>query len=258
MAIKKTGQHPSKNLDLITYLCYLLSMNNKINGKIISKKNIILVSIALTLTLVSVPYYVKIKENQKKLIRTRPLSITSLKDSLELKKVNIDAACIDSSILTNDVIDLSNSELKEKFTYLCEDQKMAKELEENFSTNSDYKYFLDCAKRHAANMQQITTDLKEHYTEDYKQLNFNKDNQESILNKYLKHPRASYLMAQCESKMEALYWRSIINSSKVEDLKFCQQITEDCINGKTKAEECPTNFKAHHDECVKKLGEMKH
>ena len=224
----------------------------------LKKKNITLLSATFILALILAYFYIQTKDNNKKLIRTQPLSIISLKDSLELKKVNIDAACVDSSILTSDVIDLSNSELKERFTYLCEDQKMAKELEENFSTNSDYKYFLDCAKRHANNMQQITTDLKEHYTEDYTQLNFNKDNQEAILNKYLKHPRSSYLMAQCESKMEALYWRSIINSQKVEDLKFCQQITEDCINGKTKIEECPTNFQAHHDECVKKLGKMKH
>lgn len=196
-------------------------------------------------------------EAKKKLIVTQPFAIASLRDSLVLKKINIEAACINPSTVSS-IVDLSNSDLKERFTYLCEDQTIAKKLEESFSTNTDYSYFLNCAKMHTTNMQQITNDLKEHYPEDYKQLNFNKENQESILLKYLKHPGTAYLMAQCEAKSEALYWRSVINSGKVEDLKFCLKITEDCISGKSKLEECPANFQSYHDECSKKLGAMKH
>ena len=222
------------------------------------KKNIILaISIATVTTLASVYFYMANKKAQQKLIPTQPLTITSLRELLELKGVNVSAACANPTALTSDLIDFTDSDLKKRFTYLCDDQKMSKELEENFSTNSDYKYFLNCAKTHAATMQQITNDLKNHYHEDYKNLNFNKNDKENILNKYLKHPKTAYLMSQCESKAEALYWRTIISSKKVEDLKFCLEITQDCISGKTKAEECPANFKAHYDECNKKLDELK-
>lgn len=197
-------------------------------------------------------------EAKKKLIVTQPFAVASLRESLVLKNVNIEGACANPSAVSSNLIDLSNSDLKEKFTYLCEDLTIAKKLEENFSTNTDYSYFLNCAKMHATNMQQITNDLKEHYPEDYKNLNFNKENQESILLKYLKHPNTAYLMAQCEAKSEALYWKSIVNSGKVEDLKFCLQTTEDCISGKSKPEECPANFQSYHDECSKNLGGMKH
>lgn len=223
------------------------------------KKNLILtISTVIVIFIASSYFYMKNVEAKKKLISTRPVAIASLRESLELKKVNIEEACANPSALSKGVIDLSNSDLKERFTYLCEDQTITKKLEENFSTNTDYSYFLNCAKTHTVNMQQITSDLKEHYPEDYKLLNFSKENQESVLLKYLKHPNSAYLMAQCEAKTEALYWKSIINSGKVEDLKFCLQTTEDCISGKAKVEECPANFQSYHAECSKKLNNMKH
>lgn len=223
------------------------------------KKNVILTfSAALVITLASVYFYMKNIEAKKKLIPTQPFAVATLRESLTLKNVSIDGACANPDALTKDIIDLSIPDLKERFTYICEDQEIAKKLEENFSSNTDYKYFINCAKTHATNMQQITADLKEHYPADYKELNFNKEHQEAILMKYLKHPKAAFLMAQCESKSEALYWRSIIDSGKVEDLKFCQKITEECINGQINPEECPVNFKTYHDECVKKLDGMKH
>jgi hypothetical protein len=223
------------------------------------KKNLILkISTVIFIIIASSYFYMKNIEAKKKLIVTQPVSVASLRESLVLKKVNVEGACANPSLLGKDIIDLSNPDLKTRFTYLCEDLSIAKKLEENFSTNTDYSYFLNCAKMHTTNMQQITSDLKEHYSEDYKKLNFSKENQESILLKYLKHPNTAYLMAQCEAKAEALYWRSIINSGKVEDLKFCLQTTEDCIGGKSKPEECPANFQSYHDECSKKLNSMKH
>lgn len=224
------------------------------------KKSIIIKIIAATLIASTTTYlYVKSdKDKKKKLAITQPFAITSLRESLEVKGVNLEGACANPTSLSKDLLDLTNSDSKQRFTYLCEDIEMAKKLEENFNTNSQYSYFLDCAKIHATNMQQITDDLKTFYPEDYKDLNFNKEKQESILVKYLKHPKSAFLMAQCESKTEALYWRSIIDSGKVEDLKFCQKITEECIQGIMKDQECPANFKSYHDECSKKLNEMKH
>ena len=223
------------------------------------KKNILLtVGLVSLLASISIYFYMKNIEDKKKLIPTQPHSIAAFRESLESKKINLEEACANPSIVSIAVIDFSKPDLKEKFTYLCEDREMSKKLEENFSTSTDYNYFLSCAKIHAENMQQVTKDLKEHYPEDYKLLNFSKENQESVLLKYLKHPNSAYLMAQCESKAEALYWKSVINSGKVEDLKFCMKITEDCISGKSKPEECPANFQSYHDECNKKLGGMKH
>ena len=103
-------------------------------------------------------------------------------------------------------------------------------------------------------MQQLMRDLQEHYPEDYKNLNFKS---EDILLKYLKHPDSAYLQVQCESKSEALYWKSLSQSDKVEDLQFCIQTTQECISGKSKPEECPTDFKKYHDECSKKFNTMK-
>lgn len=223
------------------------------------KKNLIVTSsIAVVIALASSYFYLKNKEAKKKLIVTQPFSIAALRESLEQKHIGLEAACANPSAVTKDIIDLSNDDLKERFTYLCEDIQLAKKLEENFSSNTDYKYFLECAKIHTSNMTQITNDLKAHYPEDYKNLNFSKENQEAILLKYLKHPNSAFLMAQCEAKTEALYWSSLINSGKVEDLKFCLQVTEDCIGGKSKPEECPVNFQSYHDECTKKLNSMKH
>ena len=216
------------------------------------------VSIAVVITFISAFFNIINKERNKKLITTQPWVITSLRESIEIKGIKLEDACANSSSLSKDTINLEDSDIKQRFTYLCEDIEKARILEENFSNNLEYNYFLNCAKIHAANMQQITDDLKAHYPEDYKELNFNKEKQENILVKYLKHPKSAFLMAQCESKTEALYWRSIINSSKVEDLKFCQKITEECINGVIEASECPTNFKNYHDECTKKLNKMKH
>jgi hypothetical protein len=223
------------------------------------KKNLIVTSsIAVVIALCASYFYLQNKEAKKKLIVTQPFAIAALRESLEQKHIGLEAACTNPGAVTKDIIDLSSDELKTRFTYLCEDMQIAKRLEENFATNTDYKYFLDCAKSHTANMMQMTNDLKAHYPEDYKNLNFSKDNQEAILLKYLKHPNSAYLMAQCEAKTEALYWRSIINSGKVEDLKFCLQTTEDCMGGKSKSEECPANLQNYHDECSKKLNKMKH
>lgn len=223
------------------------------------KKNIIISScVVLVVALTSVYFYKKNAEAKRKLIITRPVAIVALRESIEQKNVVLAAACSNPEALGKDIIDLSNSDLKTRFTYLCEDIELSKKLEENFNSNTDYKYFLNCAKTHAANIQQIMSDLKAHYPEDYKQLNSSKENQESILVKYLKHPKSAYLMAQCESKTEALYWRGIIDSGKVEDLKFCLQTTEDCMGGKSKPEECPANFQKYHEECTLKLNAMKH
>lgn len=224
------------------------------------KKNL-LIKIIVAIIIASTTTYFYIKSNQakkKKLIPTQPFAITALRESLEVKGVNLEGACVNPLSLSKDLIDLKDSDLKERFTFLCEDIEIAKKLEENFSTNKEYKYFLNCAKTHAANMQQITDDLKAFYPEDYKQLNFNKEQQENILVKYLKHPKSAFLMAQCESKTEALYWRSIIDSGKVEDLKFCLKITEECIAGQLKGVDCPANFQVYHDECTQKLNGMKH
>ncbi len=222
------------------------------------KKIIITASIVVTLTFVSAYFFIKSKEKNKKLVNTQPWDIVSLRDSLEKKGVILVDACINSASLSRDIINLENPELSQRFTYLCEDIERFKDLEVNYNTNLDYTYFLKCAKIHAENMQQISEDLKKHYPEDYKELNFNKNKQESILAKYLKHPKSAELMAQCEAKTEALYWRSIVQSSKVEDLKFCQKITEECMNGIVEISECPTDFKNYHAECTKKLKEMKH
>lgn len=183
------------------------------------KKNLIVTSsIAVVIALASSYFYLKNKEAKKKLIVTQPFSIAALRESLEQKHIGLEAACANPSAVTKDIIDLSNDDLKERFTYLCEDIQLAKKLEENFSSNTDYKYFLECAKIHTSNMTQITNDLKAHYPEDYKNLNFSKENQEAILLKYLKHPNSAFLMAQCEAKTEALYWSSLINSGKVEEI----------------------------------------
>lgn len=223
------------------------------------KKNLIIgTSVVSVIILGAVYFYFKNIEDKKKLIPTQPYAIAALRESLETKGVDIKTACENPVTLSSSVLDLSKEDLKKRFTFLCEDYEISKKLEENFGTSTDYKYFLNCAKSHFTNMQQIMSDLKEHYPADYKDLNFSKENQEKILMKYLKHPNTAYLMAQCEAKTEALYWRSIINSGKVEDLKFCVQTTEDCLGGKTKSEECPANVQAVHDECSKKLGEMKH
>lgn len=223
------------------------------------KKNIILkVVTALIIASASTYFYIKSDEAKKKrLLPTQPFAITALRESLEQKGVNLEGACANPASLSKDLIDLKDSDLKKRFTYLCDDIQIAKKLEENFSTNTDYVYFLNCAKAHAANMQQITDDLKTYYPDDYKELNF-KEKQESILVKYLKHPKSAFLMAQCESKTEALYWKSIIDSGKVEDLKFCLKITEECIGGQLKDKDCPANFKEYHDTCTKKLNGMKH
>ena len=224
------------------------------------KKNLIIkITTAIIIASASLYFYIKSAEDKKKReIPTQPFSIVTLRESLELKGVNLEGACANPASLSKDLIDLSDSDLKQRFAYLCEDIEIAKKLEENFNTNTDYSYFLNCAKMHAANMQQITNDLKAHYPEDYKELNFNKEKQENILTKYLKHPKSAFLMAQCETKTEALYWRTIINSGKVEDLKFCQRITEECISGQIKPEECPANFKSYHEECTKKLKALSH
>ena len=200
----------------------------------------------------------KNKEDKRKLVLTQPWAITSLRESLELKGIKVEEACANPASLNSEVINLENTNLNLRFSYLCEDIEIAKKLEENFSTNLEYDYFLNCAKLHATNMQQITNDLKAYYPEDYKALNFSSEKQEITLVKYLKHPKSAFLMAQCESKTEALYWRSIINSSKVEDLKFCQKITEECISGAVEASECPAKFKDYHEECTEKLNKMKH
>lgn len=224
-------------------------------------KNKLILKVVCAVVIASASTYMYIKSDEakkKKLALTQPFAITALRESLEHKGVNLEGACANPASLTKDLIDLKDSDLKEKFTYLCEDIEIAKKLEENFSTNTEYKYFLNCAKTHAANMQQITDDLKTFYPEDYKLLNFNKEQQENILIKYLKHPKSAFLMAQCESKTEALYWRSIIDSGKVEDLKFCLKITEECISGQLTGVDCPANFKAYHDECTQKLNGMKH
>lgn len=102
-------------------------------------------------------------------------------------------------------------------------------------------------------MQIIVQDLKEHYPEDYKALNFQ---QENVLLKYLKHPASVYIQVQCEAKAEALYWNSIVNSGKVEDLKFCLETLEGCVHGTTKAEECPAKFQNYYDECTAKFRKM--
>lgn len=224
-------------------------------------KNKIILKVVIAVLIASASTYLYIKsaeDKKRRLAPTQPFAITTLRESLEHKGVSLEGACANPASLTKDLIDLKDSDVKERFTFLCEDIEIAKKLEENFSTNSDYKYFLNCAKMHAANMQQITDDLKAFYPEDYKQLNFSKENQETILVKYLKHPKSAFLMAQCESKTEALYWRSVIDSGKVEDLKFCLKITEECISGQLKGVDCPANFQVYHDECTQKLNGMKH
>lgn len=223
------------------------------------KKNVIIsVSTFVVIVAASVFFYLKNEKDKRKLIPTQPVAIVELREFLEKKNVNLEGACKTPSALTKDIIDLNDADLKTRFDLLCQDIEISKKLEENFGSNTNYKYFVDCARTHSANIQQIMTDLKEHYSEDYRQVNFSKEEQERILLKYLKHPKAAFLMAQCEAKSEALYWKAIAESGKVEDLKFCLQVTEDCIAGKSKPEECPVNYQAHHDECSKALNKMKH
>jgi hypothetical protein len=212
---------------------------------------------ALTLTLITITasyFYFKNKQDNRLSIITQPLQIISLKENLTSQKINLQEACKNPNLVQIKSTHLSESEFKKRFSYLCEDEQLALILEENFNSNNDYKYFLNCAKEYATELQQVMKDLKEHYPEDYKNLNFK---QGDVLLKYLKHPTSSYLMAQCESKTEALYWKSISQSNHVEDLKFCISTTEDCLSGKTKAEECPANFKNYHSDCTKKLNKMK-
>lgn len=194
------------------------------------------------------------KKEKLALLSTQPFQIAALKESIIGQNIKIDDACMNPKILNQNVLQKSTINFDERIKYLCEDQILSKELESNFGTNTDYKFFLNCAKSYAAEMQQTMKDLKEHYPEDYKNLNFN---QSDILLKYLKYPATSILKAQCESKSEALYWKSLSQSGKVEDLQFCIQITSDCISGTTPAEECPANFKTHFDECTTKLKNMR-
>ena len=222
------------------------------------KKIIISASILITLTFVSAYFYIQNKEQKRKLIITQPWDIILLRESLEKKGVILEDVCADTASLGKDKLNLENPENSRRFLYLCEDIQTFKDLEENYNTNIDYTYFLKCAKLHADNMQQISNDLKSYYPEDYKELNFNKDKQVSILGKYLKYPKSAELMAQCEAKTEALYWRSIVKSTKVEDLKFCQKITKECIDGVVEVSECPTDFKNYYGECTRKLNDMKH
>ena len=218
------------------------------------KKKILLASaLVMLLILLGVYFYQANKEAQKKLVATQPVFIAALKEAFETKKISIAEACQNHSLIPQGLIDLSNDEQKTRFEYLCQDQKITKDLEENFGTNNDYRYFLNCAKEYSENIQQIMKDLKEHYPEDYKALNFK---QENTLLKYLKHPNAAYLQVQCEAKAEALYWSSIVGSGKVEDLKFCLETLEGCVNGTTKAEECPAKFKEYYEECNSNFKKM--
>lgn len=218
-----------------------------------NKKILITACITVGVTFTSAYFYFKNKEEKRKLVETQPLEIVSLRASLEQQGIRLEGACANPTSVNVDLSHKANFDFKQRFNYLCEDIDLAQKLDKNFSDNLDYSYFLECAKTHTANMNQITNDLKNHYPKDYKELNFNK---EDILVKYLKHPKSAFLMAQCESKAEALYWKSIISSGKVEDLKFCQKITEECINGITKSEECPVNFKNYNDECTEKLNKL--
>ncbi len=215
---------------------------------------------ALCIVLITVAFiaiffiYKNDKAQERALISTQPFQVAALKESIIGQNIRIDDACKNPQALNQSVLQTSTISFDERLKYLCEDQILSKELESHFGNNTDYTFFLNCAKTYASEMQQIMKDLKEHYPEDYKNLNFN---QSDILLKYLKHPATSILKAQCEAKSEALYWKSLSQSNKVEDLKFCIQITSECINGTTKPEECPANFKTHHDDCTKKLSNMK-
>lgn len=219
------------------------------------KKIILAATLTIVLTLVIVYFYQANQEAKKKLIATQPVYVAALKEAFESKAINLEGACANPTLLPSETVDLKNEEQKKRFEYLCEDLKIHKGLEENFASNTDYRYFLECAQKYAKDIQQIKDDLKNHYPEDYQALNFK---QEDILLKYLKHPSSAYLQVQCEAKAEALYWNSIVNSGKVEDLKFCLETLEGCVNGFTKAEECPAKFKNYYDDCTKKLNKLRH
>lgn len=219
------------------------------------KKHLVpILSLVIIVIGFSTVYYMQTKENKQSLIKTQPLYVASLKAGIATQNISIDDACKKPQSLNQKTLEVPDTNFDERLKYLCEDQILSRELEAQFGTSSDYKYFLNCAKTYALEMQEMMKDLKDHYPEDYKNLNFK---QEDVLLKYLRHPATAYLKAQCESKSEALYWKSISESTKVEDLQFCIQVTSECINGTTKVEDCPANFKVHHDECTKKLNSMR-
>lgn len=219
-------------------------------------KKYLLPTLFIVLVFISIAAYLFVtnSKSNRPVIATRPLYIKNLKEGILAQNISLEDACKNPRQINKSILEITNASFEERFIYLCEDYNLSNELKENFNNNSDYKYFLNCAKNYAAQMQQVMKDLKEHYPEDYKALNFK---QEEVLLRYLKHPDSAYLAVQCESKSEALYWKSISQSDKVEDLQFCIQVTQECISGKSKAEECPTNFENYNKECSKKLNKMR-
>ncbi len=219
------------------------------------KKKITLALASLILaSLVAVYFYKKDQEAKRKLIATQPLQINALKEVFHSKSISLEGACANPTLIPKEIVNLKDEEQKQRYDYLCEDLKITRRLEENFAMNMDYRYFIECAKDYAREIQQIRDDLKAHYPADYEALNFK---HEETLLKYLKHPAASYLKVQCDAKAEALYWRSIIDSGNPEDLKFCLEALEGCVKGFTKTEECPVNFGTYYDECNVKMKKMK-
>lgn len=221
------------------------------------KKKILIPLFAILILLaliVSYQAFFKSPSAKKASNKNVPLYIAKLREDLENAHFIIADICKDSSSVSKKIIDLSQSSEKRRFDFLCEDEQLEKELKENFAKNKDYNYFLECAKNYAIEIQFLIDDLKNNYPEDYKNINFG---QENIMLKYLKHPKAAYFKVQCENKSEELYWETIVSSKKVEDLKFCIGIMEDCINEKTDIKECPKEYLKYHKECASELDKLR-
>lgn len=127
---------------------------------------------------------------------------------------------------------------------LCKDISFEAQLTNQFKNQTEYQFYVDCAKEYSLNLQQFHQDAMRN--------NLTSLSEDDLIKRFSDKPKTLFLMQQCSIKAENLYWKEVSHSNDQKDLEFCITVLEECQKNFT-SESCPTDYKNILAQCRHKL-----
>lgn len=160
---------------------------------------------------------------------------------LKEKKINFEKLCLHEE---KEKAEASHVIDEKSLDKLCKDVSYEEQLNTQFKTQTEYQFYVECAKEYSLNLQQFHQDAMRN--------NLTSLGEDDLIKRFSDKPKTLFLMQQCSVKAENLYWKEVSNSSDQKDLEFCVTVLEECQKNFS-SESCPTDYKNILAQCHKKL-----
>lgn len=170
-----------------------------------------------------------------------PIDLFQKYSNLEAKKINLEKLCAHEQIVKNEA---ANVVSEKEIDLLCKDVAYEQQLLSQFKNQTEYQFYVDCAKEYSLNLQQFHQDAMRN--------NLTSLVENDLIKRFSDKPKTLFLMQQCSLKAENLYWTEVANSKDSKDVEFCITVLEECQKNFVN-ESCPTDYKNILNQCRKNL-----